>query len=137
MADKDAPCIDYFSMGPWPIYVGFTMSAKAFRKEMRRLEINPAPPMVSNSHSNATTHFLTAPDNGLTAIIAMPKPKGRSPEQIAGLLAHEAVHVAQELWENIGERRPGAEAEAYFVQMITQCCLQIALDTGRTRKEAP
>lgn len=134
---SDEACIDYFSMGPWPIYVGFTMSKKAFRKEMRRLNISPSPDMVTNSHSNATTHFLTAPDHGLTAIIAMPKPVGRSPEQIAGLIAHEAVHVAQALWENIGERTPGHEAEAYLVQMITQCCLQKVMDTGRVRKTAP
>ena len=35
------------------------------------------------------------------------------------------------------EDQPGKEAEAYFVQMITQCCLQVALDTGRERKETP
>lgn len=129
--------IEYFGMGPWPIYVGFTTSRKAFKKEMTRLKITPCPDFVTSSHANATTHFLTSPDNGLTAIIAMQKPVGRSPEQIAGLVAHEAVHVAQSLWENIGERTPGHEAEAYLVQMITQCCLQQVMKTGRVRRTEP
>ena len=133
---SDKPHIDYFNMGPWPIYVGFTQSAKAFRKEMKRLKITPCPEITVNAHSNAATHFLTSPDHGLTAIIAMPKSK-RSPEQIAGLIAHEATHVARHLWINIGEDNPGHEAEAYLIQMVTQCCLQIALDSGRTRKTAP
>jgi len=132
----DAPCIAYYGMGQWPIYVGFTQSPKAFRKEMKRLAISNPPEFLGSTHANATTHVLER--NGtLTCIITFGKTKGRPVEQIAGLIAHEAVHVAQELWAAIGEHKPGAEAEAYLVQMITQCCLQDALDTGRERKEYP
>lgn len=129
--------IEYFGMGPWPIYVGFTMNRKAFRKEMKRLNVESPPDFLGNDHSHAGTHTLAAPGGGLTAIITMDKPKARPVEQVAALIAHEAVHVAQLFWESIGEDQPGKEAEAYFVQMITQCRLQIALDTGRERKETP
>ena len=132
------PCIEYFNMGPWPFYCGFTTSKKKFKAEMARLGIDPAPDFVTTDHANATTHFLER-RSCLTAIIAMPKPKGdkHSPEQIAGLLAHEATHVAQELWRSIGEKRPGDEAEAYLVQHIVQCCLQIAYNTNRVRQTEP
>ena len=129
------PYITYFNMGPWPIYVGFTQSKKGFAKEMKRLGITDCP-FIANDHSNASAHYLTK-DGALTCIITMDKRKGRMIEQVAGLIAHEATHVAQELWAHIGERNPGREAEAYLVQMIVQCCLQQACNTGRVRKTEP
>lgn len=134
---SDRPEISYYSMGAWPFYVGFTMSPKAFKKEMKRLAIDDPPSFLGSTHANATTHILEK-GGTLTCIITMEKQgKDRPIEQIAGLLAHEAVHVVQELWHNIGERSPGSEAEAYLVQMITQCCLQDALGTGRVRSSYP
>jgi hypothetical protein len=128
------PHIDYCHMGPWPIYVGFTTSKKAFAKEMKRLDAGKTA-FLARSGANATTHHLRK-DNSTCCIITLDK-TGGSTEQIAALIAHEAVHVAQELWENIGEDSPGRESEAYLVQHIVQFCLQIALDTGRTRKTNP
>jgi hypothetical protein len=131
----DKPHITYYNMGAWPLYVGFTTSAKAFGREMRRLNSKPAPAFI-NPGANATMHTLEK-DGTRTCIIAFQKPKAHTVEQVAGLIAHEAVHVAQELWDAIGETRPGREAEAYLVQQIVQCCLQDALSTGRARKDAP
>lgn len=131
----DEACIDYFNMGPWPMYLGFTQSKKAFAKEMKRLSVVNVS-FLSSDHANATVHILEK-DGALTCIIAMEKGKGRSPEQIAGLIAHEAMHIVQELWSHIGEKVPGREAEAYLIQHIVQSCLQIACDTGRTKKTEP
>ena len=39
---------------------------------------------------------------------------------VAGLLAHEAVHVWQEYAASIGEHTPGMEQEAYAVQAVFQ-----------------
>ncbi|WP_088183957.1 hypothetical protein [Sphingobium sp. Z007] len=134
---SDEPHITYYGMGAWPIYVGFTTSEKAFKKEMKRLNVSPPPNFLGSATANATTHMLEKGD-ALTCVITMQKPgKERPVEQLAGLLAHEAVHVAQALWRSIGERDPGDEAEAYLVQMITQCCMQDALGTGRCRSERP
>lgn len=133
---SEEPCIAYFHMGPWPFYCGFTTKPKAFRLEMERLKIKPAPDFTASTHANATTHFLEK-DGVLTAVITMQNPKSRSIEQVAGLLAHEATHVVQEVWEQFGERQPGKEAEAYLVQHIVQCCLQVAYKTGRVRKSEP
>lgn len=132
----DEPAITYFNMGPWPLYVGFTTSRRAFRAEMKRLKINEPTPFHASTKANATAHNFVK-DGETTVIITMDKPGKRSVEQVAGLIAHEAVHVAQSLWRDIGEESPGREAEAYLVQQITQCCLQEALKTGRTQKVNP
>lgn len=132
----DEPHIAYFNMGPWPFYCGFTTSKKAFAKEMERLGVDPVPPFFGAAHANATVHYLEK-DGCPTMIVTMVKPGKRSTEQVAGLLAHEATHVVQELWAQLGEREPGREAEAYLVQMIVQCCLQIVYKTGRVRKSEP
>jgi hypothetical protein len=132
---SDAPHITYFNMGPWPLYFGFTQSKKAFAKEMKRLSIEGVD-FLASDHANATVHSFTS-SGCLTCVMTMGKVKDKSPEQVASLIAHEATHVAQELWAQIGERQPGREAEAYLVQMIVQCCLQIACKTGRERSTSP
>lgn len=136
---SDGPAIEYCGMGPWPMYLGFTTSEDDFGKEMERLCVSNPPPFLGSDHAHATLHTFDAPSfSGLTCIITMEKqPRKKAVEQIAGLLAHEATHVAQLLWEYIGEDRPGKEAEAYLVQSVTQFCMQQLLDTGRVRKEAP
>lgn len=134
---SDEPHITYFNMGQWPLFVGFTTSKKAFTKEIKRLAVPRPVPFMGSGLASATTHYFVK-DGTTTCIITMAKFGKKKPvEQIAGLIAHEAVHVAQELWCAIGEKEPGREAEAYLVQMITQCCLQEALDTGRCQKGAP
>jgi hypothetical protein len=50
--------------------------------------------------------------------------QGRSGIEIVALLAHEAVHVKQELMDYIGETKPSAEFEAYTVQNIVQNLLE-------------
>lgn len=131
---SDEPHIRYFNMGPWPIYVGFSDSPEAFAKEMQRMKIDGVP--FVNAGANATMHTFEK-DGSTTCIITLQKGCGKSREMVAALLAHEAVHVAQELWQAIGEHKPGREAEAYLVQMITQCCLQEAWKTNRVRRSEP
>lgn len=125
---NDEPHITYFNMGPWPIYVGFTKCPEAFSKEMARLKIDDI--NFVNSGANATMHAFRKGGGGdLTCIITLAT-SGKNRACVAALIAHEAVHVAQELWDSIGEHNPGREAESYLIQMITQCCLEELWKTG-------
>lgn len=116
--------IDYIEMGPWPVHVGFTQDEKAFKAELERLGFEDVPDMISRNGGNAGTHRIpTAP---ITFIITMqPDIAQYEYRQIAGLLAHEATHVMRWFFKSIGENKPSAEAQAYFVQWILQGCLEI------------
>lgn len=111
----------YFDLGQWPIYFGFTTSEKAFHKELKRLGCGHA---IKPFGGGATTHLFEGSDGGLTVIVTLHEWRGHNLSQVAGLVAHEAVHVAQALWEHIGEKNPSPECEAYFVQHVVQLCLE-------------
>lgn len=126
--------VRYFNTGPWPFYIGFTTCPDAFAREMRRLKIKE-PVRALNERAAATTHFLFNHDTSM-AIVVMPRAtRGKSKEQYAALLAHEAVHVAQEMRERLGDL--GHEGEAYLVQQIVQEGLQLAWATNRVVRKEP
>lgn len=131
----------YLNLGPFPVFVGFTTSPAAFRHEMKRLDVAGAESAhpITPGGANATTHYLTARGKKLNCIIVMP-PQSRkvSREQYASLLAHEALHVIQEMRSNLNRDEPFCrETESYLLQQIVQECLQIAWRTGRSRAVAP
>ena len=114
--------VEYFEAGQWPIHIGFTDSEKAFRKELKRI-CGEKREFLLTDHANATTHFINTSDGRFCAIICLGSCENLELAQIAALIAHEATHVAQRLWQQVGERDVGDETEAYFVQFVTQRCL--------------
>jgi hypothetical protein len=127
--------IHYLNLGPWPGYVGFTTSPDAFKREMRRLKVKEPNEFTKNAHSNAATHFLSNNGQSLAIICIEPMSRTRSKEQYAALLAHEAVHVVQQMREDLGDL--GSEAEAYLVQQMVQEGLQKAWKTNRVTRREP
>lgn len=49
----------------------------------------------------------------------------READQLAALMAHEAVHVAQIILDRFGEDEPGEETRAYLVQGVTYALLDM------------
>ena len=49
----------------------------------------------------------------------------RDQDQLAALMAHEAVHVAQTILDHFGEDEPGEETRAYLVQNVTYALLDM------------
>jgi ribosomal protein L30E len=126
--------IHYLSMGPWPWYVGFTTSEDAFQREMKRLRVKDAG-SGTRQGSNAATHHLVNGSTNMAIIVMQPPSRRASKEQYASLLAHEAVHVVQEMRAKLGDL--GCEAEAYLVQQMVQEGLQAAWNTGRVTNRRP
>ena len=105
-----------------PIYYGLCTSEKQFTKTLKALKIPKAEwPSFVNVGANATTHHFEASNGSKSAVICIQVPKGKTVSQIVGLLAHEAVHIWQEIKKSIGEKEPSSEFEAYSVQWLTQC----------------
>lgn len=128
--------VTYINMGPWPVFVGYCTSRKAFKQEMRRLGVKSVPQFITG---NMTTHIFDGPTGALCCIIACPPmSKHVSWEAYAALVAHEALHVAQEMRLQLNKGQClGAEAEAYIVQYITQSILQDVYKTGREHSIKP
>jgi hypothetical protein len=55
-------------------------------------------------------------------LIAVGEPANR--DELAMTLAHEATHAMRWLFEHLGERTPGTEAQAYLVEHIVRCGLR-------------
>lgn len=66
----------------------------------------------------ASTTTLSGP-GGVACIVCI-NVKDATPIDIAALLVHEAVHVWQNHCEDIGEKNPGREQEAYAIQAISK-----------------
>jgi hypothetical protein len=102
-------------------YYGLCTTEKQFHRELRKMNIDRAqwPEFIANEQSNATTHFFECNDKR-AAIVCMPIVKDRLGVEIAGLLVHEAVHIWQAHRDDIGEKQPASEQEAYGIQWIAQ-----------------
>lgn len=103
-------------------YLALVLNERDYQKAMSHFKVphGERSPWITNAHSNATAHYLTHPDHGQAAVVAVRVREGVSGIQIAGLLVHEAVHVWQQFCENIGEAKPSPEFEAYSIQAIAQ-----------------
>lgn len=104
-----------------PSYIALCLSEKKFRKEMRRLGVPKGrrPAFVTHG-SHATVHFLHDRHGKSIAMVCIGRTDGRTRIEVYGLLVHEAAHVWRAICEDIGERAPSAEFEAYSVQAIAQ-----------------
>lgn len=110
--------------GPYPCNLGFTMDMGAFRRELLKYVLEPAVLADSYDPPPGARLWVLGRDrlkpNWLpTYVVTLTITPQTSWEEIAGLVAHEATHFAQFLWEQIEEREPGKEAEAYLVQAVT------------------
>lgn len=131
--------ICWLHTGQWPLFIGICCDEKAFRAKIASLGMEYNDDFIPE-RGHAATHYFMHPDQGLIQIMAIrtPKKTGRTPESYASLVAHEAVHMLQELKERISPHEPfGREAEAYFVQHVVMEALAFLNETGMTKVHSP
>lgn len=121
--------VQYITMGSYPIYVGFTDCPKAFAAELKRLDVKDCPAFVPEKAAGCV-HFLESESNLTTVIMCIDraKAKGKTLSQQVSLIAHEATHIWQDCKRVMNEKNPGDEIEAYAIQWITQCCVDLFLE---------
>lgn len=108
-------------MGPWPTQVGLCTDPADWLRFLKRHGLDPAMPMLTG---NATTHDIyNEKTYDQMVIIAIGKYKSHRREVVAGLIAHEALHVVEFMRHLQNGETLGSEAEAYLVQHITLHCL--------------
>ena len=100
-------------------YLTLCLAQEEFDAALKYLKVKHAAPYVSEG-ADATAHHLTNGKGEAVAIICLSNFQNRSPVEVAGMLVHEAVHVWQNYCQNIGEKEPGREQEAYAIQTISQ-----------------
>lgn len=100
-------------------FLALCLSEREFVAALQHLKFSQVPRWVS-SGANATMHTLEHTDGRTVCIVCMSGHEERNAIEIAGLLIHEAVHVWQHYCDEIGERNPGSEQEAYAIQAIAQ-----------------
>lgn len=135
--DRPHPDMHYLHMGPWPLFVGFTSSAEAFNAEMTRLAIPDAPEMLARERASATMHSFTS-RTACTCIVTLPRARRQSREAVTALLAHETLHIVQEMRRELNQGKPfDDESESYLVQYMTQEMAALYYKTGRKRNTTP
>jgi hypothetical protein len=135
---KDRPHVSYLHPGQWPVHIGFTTDPHQFDREMKRLKVDNPTRFIKGDRSAATTHIFVKDGTLCFIITTVAYSKRRTREQYAALIAHEAIHVIQEMRRELAS---GAcfddESEAYLLQYIVQHCLQCAWGSRHTRNTEP
>ena len=112
-----------FNPGYSPPILYLALSEKEFEKIVSSMGISltSVPPWAPQSGGRA--HMFEREKGGLAAIVTLNGTEGSTGIQIAALLAHESVHIWQDYVDHIGEKSPGREQEAYFIQNCLQALL--------------
>lgn len=101
-------------------HFGLCTSAEQFRGEMCRLGFPERvhPPFLAEGKSGRV-HYFETPEGRQCALVCLGDTEGRSGIEIAALLVHEAVHIWQLIVEDMNEKNPSREFEAYSIQAIS------------------
>ena len=105
-----------------PLYYAVVFTEKDFHRELRGLGLprDKWPAFLASDHAGATAHYFESGAKKRCAIVCMHPQPDRDQVEVVGLLVHEAMHLWRWIREDIGEREPSSEFEAYSMQWITQ-----------------
>lgn len=105
-----------------PYCVGLCQSENKFLKELKRLKMpEKSMPDWIPEDKDAMVHYLEGNNKReKCCIVCIRERKDTKPAEVIGLLIHEAVHIWQWIKEEINEKAPISEFEAYAIQGIAQ-----------------
>ena len=121
--------VEYIAMGSWPVLVGYTDSKKAFNKLVKDIECNDHNGWMATPTALATTHCFVD-DEGVNCFIVTFNPDIKL-ENLPSIIAHEAWHIVEGIYEYVGEDKFGSEATAYLIQYLVESMYK-GLTSGRT-----
>ncbi len=108
-------------MATCELYFCLVLSEAAYYEEVQHLKVPHGLQGVWISHgTSAQVSYFENEDGRNVAIVSFKEDVARSPIDVACILVHEAVHIWQHHCENIGERHPSREYEAYGIESIAK-----------------
>lgn len=104
-----------------PFHLCVVFSEDAYYEEMEAAKVHRKHHGAwKGENCSGTTTFEKNENGNLICIVAFDISPERTPIQIAGLIVHEACHVVDRYFREIGESRPDEEHRAYSTQWIAQ-----------------
>jgi len=105
-----------------PYCIGLCKSKKQFEAELdrRKAPLLERTEWVDDGKDGKTHFFEGTKDNDLSCIVCIKKKKSIEYTSVLGLLVHEAVHIWQAVKDELNEKEPSLEFEAYSIQAIAQ-----------------
>ena len=119
----------WINRGPFPLFIAFCPSKKAWDETMERMNIQPRLPYPE---ADGRTSYFQEGDGTQSAIITIGDRLGKKtcPVSLTGLLLHEVVHVWQTCLDQMQEQgRPSRELEADSVQFLALQILDAFCET--------
>lgn len=115
----------------------FTLAGtdELYRKAMKHLEVAyPAAWFENPERQGAVCHFYTNPEGDTVCVVALDilRHIDRDQTSILAMLVHEASHIVEEHFDNLGEKKPASEQRAYALQYV---CEELFIEYRR-QKEA-
>lgn len=98
-------------------------SEAEFRRVAKTLSSEENPPFVLDGATATSHHYHPIKGADFVSVVCV-QSKKMTQVEVAGILAHEAVHVWRRYCEFIGEKDAGEEMEAYGIQSIFQALLE-------------
>lgn len=100
-------------------YLALCLSEAEFIAAARRCGV-PNPSIWLEKTGAACVHRWTCDDGPMVCVVCLDQEQFNDGIDLAAALCHEAVHVFQNLCDEIGEDSPSREFEAYSIQSISK-----------------
>lgn len=116
------------------VFIGFCPSERAWKREMKKMGCQ-GEPYPNESAGRCTTFRL----KGKVCVIVSIRDGSEAEHtqtEVLGLFVHEATHVWQTVRDEMGEKSPSIEFEAYSMQAIFQQLWSAWLNTRGTLAKA-
>lgn len=102
--------------GPFPLYIGFVPSRKAWDKFIKSAGRDD-----EYDVKHGQCNFFESTDLGRSVVLICVNPDNKVGRlEIIGIIAHEVVHAFDYLCQFIGEKSPSKEFKAYTIQSWVQ-----------------
>lgn len=103
-------------------YVALCTDREMFEEVCDKHKIRTSHEFLSRETARASTHVYEGAEinnrSELLTVVCMHADKEISMPALAGIMAHETVHIIDEAMERIGETKPGYEIKAYLIQRV-------------------